>query len=138
MATAKKETLIDSGVNLVTEVADGIKTQSRQFWLAGLGAYAKAGKDSLEYFKDLVAEGEVLEKQGKELISEQVETATSKLESLKGRFHEMTGGRLEKVASELEERRSAVLARFGIPTSSEMSKLSAKIDQLTATLKKAS
>lgn len=136
MANAKTDNLLESGAHFFNEVVDGMKTQTRQFWLAGLGAYAKAGKDGLEYFKSLVAEGEVLEKQGKELISEQTDNANEKLAELKLRFEDVTGGRFQKVSSALEERRAEFLSRFGIPSSNEIEKLSAKLDEVSSSLKK--
>lgn len=137
MANVKTDTVLDSGVQLFNDVTEAMKTQTRQFWLAGLGAYAKAGKDSMDYFKTLVAEGEVLEKQGKELFSEQAENANEKLTELKLRFEEMTGGRLQKVSRTLEERRADLLSRFGIPSGNEIEALNAKLDEVTKSLKKA-
>jgi len=42
--------------------ASDVKNYTHQIWLAGLGAYAKAGKEGADYFKKLVAEGEEVEK----------------------------------------------------------------------------
>lgn len=137
MANAKTDTVLESGVQLFNEVTETMKTQARQFWLAGLGVYAKAGKDSMDYFKTLVAEGEVLEKQGKELFSEQAENANEKLAELKSRFEDLTGGRFQQVSKNLEERRADFLSRFGIPKGNEIEALNAKLDEVSKSLKKA-
>mgnify|MGYP001292265642 FL=1 len=137
MANAKTDTVLESGVQLFNEVTETMKTQARQFWLAGLGVYAKAGKDSMDYFKTLVAEGEVLEKQGKELFSEQAENANEKLAELKSRFEDLTGGRFQQVSKTLEERRADFLSRFGIPKGNEIEALNAKLDEVSKSLKKA-
>ncbi|MBL4610522.1 MAG: phasin family protein [Pseudomonas sp.] len=137
MANAKTDTVLESGVQLFNEVTETMKTQTRQFWLAGLGVYAKAGKDSMDYFKTLVAEGEVLEKQGKELFSEQAENANEKLAELKSRFEDLTGGRFQQVSKNLEERRADFLSRFGIPKGNEIEALNAKLDEVSKSLKKA-
>ena len=137
MANAKADTVLESGVQLFNEVTETMKTQTRQFWLAGLGVYAKAGKDSMDYFKTLVAEGEVLEKQGKELFSEQAENANEKLAELKSRFEDLTGGRFQQVSKTLEERRADFLSRFGIPKGNEIEALNAKLDEVSKSLKKA-
>lgn len=137
MANAKTDTVLGSGVQLFNEVTETMKTQTRQFWLAGLGVYAKAGKDSMDYFKTLVAEGEVLEKQGKELFSEQAENANEKLAELKSRFEDLTGGRFQQVSNTLEERRADFLSRFGIPKGNEIEALNAKLDEVSKSLKKA-
>ena len=114
-----------------------IKNYAHQIWLAGLGAYAKAGKDSMDYFKTLVVEGEVIEKQGKELFSEHADNASEKLAELKSRFEDFTGGPLKKSSHSLEERRTEFLSRFGIPSSHEIEKLSSKLDEVSKSLKKA-
>ena len=137
MANAKTDTVLESGVQLFNEVTETMKTQTRQFWLAGLGVYAKAGKDSMDYFKTLVAEGEVLEKRGKELFSEQTENANEKLAELKSRFEDLTGGRFQQVSKTLEERRADFLSRFGIPKGNEIEALNAKLDEVSKSLKKA-
>lgn len=56
-----------------------VKAYAHKVWLAGLGAYAKAGKEGSEYFKDLVKAGEGVEKQGKQLVNAQVEAANSQI-----------------------------------------------------------
>lgn len=139
MAQVKKERLIDSSIDAATEVTDRLKTQARQVWLATLGAYAKAGKEGAAYFKELVNEGQALETQGKELLSEQVDSATTKVEQFKAGFKSRvdsaTGGRLEKVVGSVEKGRAELLGRVGIPSRSELQKLSAKLDELSASLK---
>ena len=45
-----------------------VKVYARKIWLAGLGAYAKVGREGSEYFKDLVKTGQDVEKEGKKLI----------------------------------------------------------------------
>ena len=141
MAEAKKERLIDSSIEAATDVTDSIKTQARHVWLATLGAYAKVGKQGAAYFKELVSEGQALEKQGKALWSEQVDTASSKVEAfgseIKSRVDNATGRRFDKVVSSVEKGRAEVLSRFGIPTRNELQTLSSKLDELSATLKSA-
>ncbi len=42
-----------------------VKLYARKIWLAGLGAYAKVGKEGSEYFQELVKAGQAAEKEGK-------------------------------------------------------------------------
>lgn len=116
-----------------------VKKYAHQIWLAGLGAYAKAGKEGAEYFKTLVSEGEEVEKQGKELINTQIEAASSKVESFKEKVQEKvqekTGGRFAKVEEVFDERVAAALGRMGIPSKKDVDQLSAKLDDLTAAIK---
>lgn len=120
-------------------VAGDMKNYAHQIWLAGLGAYAKAGKEGADYFKKLVSEGEAVEKQGKELVSSQVESATSrvnsKVESIRERFQTRTGTSLNKVEEVFDERVASALSRMGIPSKKDVDQLSAKLDDLTAAIK---
>lgn len=141
MAQVKNERLIDSSIDAATEVTDSLKTQARQVWLATLGAYATVGKQGAAYFKELVSEGQELETQGKELLSEQIDSASSKVaqlrSGLKSRVNSATGGRMDKVFDSIKKGRSELLGRVGIPSRSELQKLSAKLDELSASLKSA-
>lgn len=120
-------------------VTGDMKNYAHQIWLAGLGAYAKAGKEGADYFKKLVSEGEAVEKQGKELVSSQVESATSrvnsKVESIRERFQTRTGSSLSKVEEVFDERVASALSRMGIPSKKDVDQLSAKLDDLTAAIK---
>jgi poly(hydroxyalkanoate) granule-associated protein len=120
-------------------VTGDMKNYAHQIWLAGLGAYAKAGKEGADYFKKLVSEGEAVEKQGKELVSTQVESATSrvnsKVESIRERFQTRTGTSLNKVEEVFDERVASALGRMGIPSKKDVDQLSAKLDDLTAAIK---
>jgi poly(hydroxyalkanoate) granule-associated protein len=116
-----------------------MKNYAHQIWLAGLGAYAKAGKEGADYFKKLVTEGEAVEKQGKELVSSQVESATSrvnsKVESLRERFQTRTGSSLNKVEEVFDDRVASALSRMGIPSKKDIDQVSAKLDDLNAAIK---
>ncbi|MEH6800902.1 MAG: phasin family protein [Halopseudomonas sabulinigri] len=115
--------------------ASDVKNYTHQIWLAGLGTYAKAGKEGADYFKKLVSEGEAVEKQGKELVSSQVEAANSRIESFKEKVQEKTGGRFNKVEEVFDERVASTLSRIGIPSKKDIDQLSAKLDDLSAALK---
>ncbi|ROZ83355.1 poly(3-hydroxyalkanoate) granule-associated protein PhaI [Pseudomonas neustonica] len=118
-----------------TTFANDVKSYAHQIWLAGLGAYAKAGKEGADYFKKLVTEGEALEKQGKEIVSTQVDAANSRIESFKEKVQEKTGGRFSKVEEVFDERVASTLGRMGIPSKKDIDQLSAKLDDLSAALK---
>lgn len=124
---------IEAEENALAFAAD-VRKYAHQIWLAGLGVYAKAGKDSAEYFKTLVSEGEQLEQNGKEYISERIDAAGSKVASLKERLQER-GGNLHKVEEMFDERVASALGRMGIPNKADIEQLSTKLDMLSASLK---
>lgn len=115
-----------------------VKGAARSIWLAGLGAYSKAGQESSSYFKELVKAGEGVEKQGKELVGEQVEAAN---EAVKSRVSSVRGkalGQLDKIEKAFDARVASALNRLGIPSRRDIDALSAKLDELNALLEKAS
>ncbi|MEO4047116.1 phasin family protein [Pseudomonas sp. CAU 1711] len=138
-AVKKKDEAVESKITVLTDVKD----YARKVWLAGLGAYAKAGAEGAEYFKELVKAGEGVEKQGKKLVSEQVEAANSQIESqlksVKSSVAEVRGKvevRLDKIEQAFDSRVASALNRLGIPSKQDVDALSAKLDALNALLER--
>lgn len=115
-------------------VLSDVKVYARKIWLAGLGAYAKAGQEGVEYFKDLVKAGEGVEEQGKKLVGEQVEAANSQIVSVKSSVKGKVDVQLDKIEKAFDNRVAAALNRLGIPSKQDVEGLSAKLDELSALL----
>ncbi|QLC73475.1 phasin family protein [Pseudomonas sp. LPB0260] len=118
-------------------VLGDVKVYARKVWLAGLGAYAKAGQEGAEYFKELVKAGEGVEEQGKKLVGEQVEAANSQLDGVKNRVSSVKGKvdvQIDKIEKAFDNRVAGALKRIGIPTKQDIEELSAKLDELGALL----
>lgn len=131
-AVAKK---VESTATVLTDV----KHYSRQIWLAGLGAYAKAGKEGVGYIKGLVNAGEGVERQGKKLVTVQVEAANSQLDSVKKTVSSNVTSvkskvevQFDKIEKLFDRRVAKALNRFGIPSRQDVDALSAKLDVLNA------
>ncbi|WP_341304415.1 phasin family protein [Pseudomonas sp. TMP25] len=133
----KKKVVVEEGTGVLSDA----KVYARKIWLAGLGAYAKAGQEGSEYFKDLVKSGEGVEKQGKKLVNQQVDAANSQIDSVKstvttnvssvkGKFEVQ----LDKIEKAFDNRVASALNRLGIPSKQDVEVLSAKLDQLSALL----
>lgn len=125
-------------------VLTDVKGYARKIWLAGLGAYAKAGQEGAEYFKELVKSGESAEKQGKTLVNEQVEAANSQIDSVKtsvtSNVNSVKGKvevQLDKIEKAFDNRVASALNRIGIPSKQDVAALSAKLDQLSELLEHA-
>ncbi|MDX5374133.1 MAG: phasin family protein [Pseudomonadaceae bacterium] len=138
-AVKKKVEAVESKITVLSDVKD----YARKVWLAGLGAYAKAGAEGAEYFKELVKAGEGIEKQGKKLVSEQVEAANSQIESqlksVKSGVAEVKGKvevRFDKIEQAFDSRVASALNRLGIPSKQDVDALSAKLDALNALLER--
>lgn len=133
----KKKVVVEESTSVLSDA----KVYARKIWLAGLGAYTKAGQEGSEYFKDLVKSGEGVEKQGKKLVNQQVDaansqidsvksTVTSNVSSVKGKFEVQ----LDKIEKAFDNRVASALNRLGIPSKQDVEVLSAKLDQLSALL----
>ena len=133
----KKKAVVEETSTVLSDA----KVYARKIWLAGLGAYAKAGQEGSEYFKELVKSGEGVEKQGKKLVNEQVEAANSQIDSVKNTVTSNVSsvkdkfeGRLDKIEKAFDNRVASALNRLGIPSKQDVEVLSAKLDELSALL----
>jgi len=120
-----------------------VKLYARKIWLAGLGAYAKAGSEGAEYVKELIKTGEVAEREGKKVIGKKIEAANSEINSDIDEVERKAKGikgkielQFEKVESAFERRVSSALNRFAIASKHDVETLSAKLDGLTALLER--
>jgi poly(hydroxyalkanoate) granule-associated protein len=110
------------------------KIYARKIWLAGLGAYAKAGQEGVEYFKDLVKNGEGVAEQGKKQVSEQVELhVTANVNNVKGKVEVQ----LDKIEKAFDARVASALNRIGIPSRQDVAALATKLDELSAMVEQA-
>ena len=131
----KVEKVEDEAVTTLSEV----KLYARKIWLAGLGAYAKAGQEGAEYVKELIKTGEGVEKKGKKIVDEKLEAANSEIDAAKDEVKGIKGKiehRFEKVEHAFDRRVARALNRFGIASKHDVETLSAKLDGLTALLER--
>lgn len=120
-----------------------VRLYARKIWLAGLGAYVKAGQEGAEYIKDLIKTGEQTEKKARKGIDEKVEAANSEIDSVKGEVKgevSKAKGRVEaqidKIETAFDRRVASALNRIGIPSKHDVETLSAKLDELAALLER--
>lgn len=139
---AKKKAVVVKVEDKATVLTD-VKAYARRVWLAGLGAYAKAGAEGVDYFKELVKAGEGVEKQGKKLVNEQVDAANSQIETqiktVKNSVSEVKGKvevQFDKIEKAFDNRVASALNRLGIPSKQDVEALSAKLDELNALLER--
>jgi poly(hydroxyalkanoate) granule-associated protein len=133
----KKKAVVEETSSVLSDA----KVYARKIYLAGLGAYAKAGQEGSEYFKSLVKSGEGVEKQGKKLVNEQVEAANNQIDSVKttvtSNVNSVKGKvevQLDKIEKAFDSRVASALNRLGIPSKQDVEVLSAKLDELSALL----
>jgi poly(hydroxyalkanoate) granule-associated protein len=116
-----------------------VKLYARKIWLAGLGAYSKAGQEGTEYVKDLIKTGEEVEKKGKKIVDKQLDAANSEIDAIKADVSGVKGKfdvQLHNVEKAFDHRVGRALNRFGIASKHDVETLSAKLDGLTALLER--
>ncbi|WP_311972112.1 phasin family protein [Pseudomonas baltica] len=143
-----KKTALKKDVTPLVRKAQAVKTDTvvevrsyaRKIWLAGLGAYAKAGKEGLDYVKELIKAGEGVEKDGKKVIDKELKAANSQIDAAKDEVAEAKGKvevQLDKLEKLFDVRVASALNRIGIPSRHDVDTLSAKLDKLTALVERA-
>jgi poly(hydroxyalkanoate) granule-associated protein len=134
MSTVALKKTVEVEVEDKATVLTDVKVYARKIWLAGLGAYAKAGQEGFEYFKDLVKNGEGVAEQGKKQVSEQVELhVTANVNSVKGKVEVQ----LDKIEKAFDARVASALNRIGIPSRQDVAALATKLDELSAMVEQA-
>ena len=109
-----------------------VKQYTRKAWLAGLGAYAKAGQEGYDYFKELVKTGETVEKDGKKLVNKKIDAVNERVDDLKSDAVEAVEGRLEQIENAFDKRVARALNRVGMPSRNDLDALSVRLEQLSA------
>jgi poly(hydroxyalkanoate) granule-associated protein len=134
-AIASKKPLVSTHRSTTTDEPSGV----RKLWLAGLGAYAKAGQEGLDYFHSLVRLGEQAERRGREQVNEQVEEANGQIDEARSKVSvvkNQVAARIEKIEQAFDSRVAGALNRLGIPARQDIQGLSAKLDELSALLER--
>jgi len=131
--------ILKKKIDAPTSTLSDVKSYARKIWLAGLGAYTKVGQEGSEYFQELVAAGQTVEKKGKKAVGEkllaanaEIDDAATQVSSFKGRVEVQ----LDKVEKAFDNRVASALNRIGIPSKHDVEALSAKLDELTALLER--
>jgi poly(hydroxyalkanoate) granule-associated protein len=109
------------------QMADKIAESANQIWLAGLAAFEKAQKEGGKIFDKLVKEGEKVENRTRQVTGDSLEEIKSK-----------ATGTWDKLEQVFEDRVEKALGSLGVPTSQQLDQLSARVDELTAAVERAS
>lgn len=109
-----------------------VKQYTRKAWLAGLGAYARAGQEGYDYFKELVKTGETVEKDGKKLVNKKMNAVNERVDDLKSDAVQAVEGRLEHIENAFDQRVARALNRLGMPSRHDLDALSVRLEQLSA------
>ena len=111
---------------------------TRQIWLAGLGAFAKARQDSSQGFEALVQEGTTIDRQMKQSMdSRKSDPLPSGIEAAKNRVlvvQDRVMGSWNKLEEVFQIRVARALCRLEVPTQDDIQQLLQQMDQLSQTI----
>ena len=118
------------------QMSKSIVDSAQQIWMAGMGAFNRAQGEGSKLFEALVKEGMNIEQHTRKLAGGKVDAVRDAVETRVGVARERatdTWDRLEKV---FEERVQRALNRLGVPSSEDLSDLTARVNSLTDLLRK--
>ncbi len=104
---------------------------SRQIWLAGLGAFARAQAEGMKVFESLVKQGEALESRTKQAARDTATAATDAAKARAKDMQAMAGGTWDKLEQVFEDRVARALGKLGVHTQSDVERLAERVDSLS-------
>ena len=121
--------------NTGPQFSSTVKDSAQQIWLAGLGAFSRAQEEGSKVFEALVKEGVSIQRKTQAATEEKISEATSKMAGLASDLQAKAGNRWDKLENIFEERVAKALGKLGVPSTSEMNALTARIDELEKSLR---
>jgi len=113
-----------------------LSESAQQIWLAGVGAFGRAQAEGTKLFEGLVKEGLNLEQTARRFADSRGNAVRDVVENRVDQARERatdTWDRLEKV---FEDRVQRALTRLGVPGRDDLADLSARVEGLTAELRR--
>lgn len=101
--------------------------RGREVWLAGLGALATVEEEGTKLFGRLVDRGKNFEEERREELDEVREKAQKQRDEALAQLEEAS----EETQSVLLDTVNSALERFGVPTQSEVDRLTEKVETLS-------
>lgn len=112
-------------------LSQSILDSSRQIWLAGLGAYAKAQQEGTRVFDTLVKQGESLEAKTRSAAAETADAARGAARAKAKEMQAMAGETWDKLEQVFENRVARALGRLGVYSASDVEKLTERVNELS-------
>jgi poly(hydroxyalkanoate) granule-associated protein len=126
-ARAARETEPDSGAQ---DMAKSVLGSSRQIWLAGLGAFARAQAEGTKVFESLVRQGESVESKTRHAASQTAAAARGAAQAKAKEMQQLAGGTWDKLEKVFEDRVARALSRLGVHSQSDVDRLTERVDAL--------
>lgn len=121
---------------LDSQLANSVKAQAQQIWLAGMGAFAKAQGEGGKVFEALIKEGVSLQRKTQAVAEERLTEVTGKMSAMAGEVTNKAGASWDKLESIFEARTAKAMGKLGVPTAKDVAELAARVDALAAAVAK--
>ncbi len=115
-----------------------ISESAQQIWLAGMGAFNRAQSEGSKLFESLVRDGLSLEQTARKFAGNRAEVVREAVEGTVGQARERAADTWDKLEKVFEDRMQRALVKLDVPGRDDLGALSARVDRLTAELRKAS
>lgn len=115
-----------------------ITESAQQIWLAGMGAFNRAQAEGGKLFESLVRDGLSLEQTARKFAGHRAEVVREVVEDRVGQARERAADTWDKLEKVFEDRVQRALVRLDVPDREDLRSLSARVERLTAELRKAS
>ena len=103
---------------------------TRQVWLAGLGALARANDEGGKLFESLVKEGEAVETRSRDMIGSKAKDIRGMATGAWEDFMKRASGGLGNVEAVFEQQVSKTLSALGVATNDDIKKLAKQVEEL--------
>ena len=113
------------------DLSDRVLESSRQIWLAGLGAFARAQAEGGKVFDGLVHQGEQLESRTRRAASDTATAARGAAKAKAKEVQAIAGGTWDKLEQVFEQRVQRALSKLGIHTQTDVQRLAERVDALS-------
>lgn len=105
------------------DVGKELRESAHRIWLAGLGAVAMAEEEGTKLLTTLVDKGEEFESRGRK----QFDRVLRRVDDAKGKAESTW----DKVEDAVDHKVADALKRLGVPTRTEINKLTKRVEELT-------
>src|SRR2546428_10379410 len=112
-------------------LSKAILDSSHQIWLAGLGAFSKAQQEGMKVFETLVKQGESVEAKTRAAAAQTADAARGAAKAKAKEMQAMAGETWDKLEQVFEDRVARALGRLGVYTSSDIEKLTERVNALS-------
>lgn len=114
----------------VKDLSKAVLESSRQIWLAGLGAFARARAEGGKVFEALVKQGEAMESKTRHAAADTAAAARDAAQVKAKEMQKMAGGTWDKLEKVFEDRVARALSKLGVHTQKDVDRLAARVDAL--------